>query len=114
MIWLVWAEIKCRVHAALPKRPINPFKSVQQSWYQGLRAYCPNVYTLFEGDKLGRTSVSDMIPKLSTALGLSNRISNTMVKPVTKRILEYEEDFSDSNSSANKKARHSVIKEEET
>ena len=56
----------------------------------------------------------DMLPKLSTALGLSNRISNTMVKPITKRILEYEEDYSDSNSSANKKARHSVIKEEET
>ena len=55
-----------------------------------------------------------MLPKLSTALGLSNRISNTMVKPITKRILEYEEDIIDSNSSTNKKARHSVIKEEET
>ena len=55
-----------------------------------------------------------MLPKLSTALGLSNRISNTMVKPNTKRILEYEEGCSDSNSSANKKARHFVIKEEET
>ena len=52
-------------------------------------------------------------PSKSLALGLSNRISNTMVKPMTKRILEYDEDYSDSNSSANKKARHSVIKEEE-
>ena len=74
----------------------------------------PGIKYYFEGDKLGRTSVLDMLPKLSTALGLSNRISNTMVKPITKRILEYEEDYSDSNSSANKKARHSVIKEEET
>ena len=53
-------------------------------------------------------------PSNSLALGLSNRISNTLVKPITKRILEYEEGYSDSNSSANKKARHSVIKEEET
>ena len=28
------------------KQPINQFKAVQQSWQQGLGAYCPNIYTV--------------------------------------------------------------------
>ena len=34
--WLVWPEIKCMVHVALPKRLINQFKPVQQSRQQAL------------------------------------------------------------------------------
>ena len=34
---------------ALPKWLINYFKPVQQSRLQVLRAYCPNIYTLYEG-----------------------------------------------------------------
>ena len=39
--WLVWTEIKCKVHFAP-----NQFKPVQQSRQQELRAYCPNSYAL--------------------------------------------------------------------
>ena len=34
------------MHVALAKRPKNQFKLVQQSKYQGLRAYCLNIYTV--------------------------------------------------------------------
>ena len=34
--WLVWLEIKYKVHITLPKRPINQFKPVQQSRQQEL------------------------------------------------------------------------------
>jgi hypothetical protein len=44
--WLVWAEIECTVHVSLLKRPTKPFKPVQQSVQQVLRAYCPNIYTV--------------------------------------------------------------------
>ena len=40
--WLVWAEIKCVVHDALPKWLKNRFKLV---WQSLLRAYCPHIYT---------------------------------------------------------------------
>ena len=41
------AKIKCNVHVALPKQPINQFKLYQQSRQKVLRAYCPNIYTAF-------------------------------------------------------------------
>ena len=34
------------VHVALPKRPINQLKLVQQSRQKELRAYCSNIYTV--------------------------------------------------------------------
>ena len=40
------AEIKCTVHIALPKRPINQFKLDQQIRKLRLRPYCPNIYTV--------------------------------------------------------------------
>ena len=30
--------------------PNNQIKTVQQSWQQALRAYCPNIYAVCEGD----------------------------------------------------------------
>ena len=42
--WLIWAEIKCMVHVALPKQPIYQFKPVRKSRQQVLIAYCPNLY----------------------------------------------------------------------
>ena len=39
--WLVWAEIECTVHVALPKWPISKLTIVPQSRQQVLRAYCP-------------------------------------------------------------------------
>ena len=47
--WLVWADIECAVHVALPKWPINNFKLVKQSRQQVPRAYCPNLYTVIKG-----------------------------------------------------------------
>ena len=44
--WLVWAEIECTVHVALPKWPMNQFIPVHQSRQQVLRAYCPNLCTV--------------------------------------------------------------------
>ena len=44
--WLVWIDIKCAVHIALPRWPINQFKPVQQSRHQALKAYCPKIYTV--------------------------------------------------------------------
>ena len=35
---------------ALPKRTINQFKPVQQRKQQILRAYCPNIYTVVQGE----------------------------------------------------------------
>ena len=32
------------------KGPMNQFKPVQQSRQQGIRAYCPNIYTVQTGD----------------------------------------------------------------
>ena len=46
----VWSG---KLHVALPKRPINQFKPVQQSKKQALRAYCPNIYTLLKDGKVG-------------------------------------------------------------
>ena len=43
---LVWTGIECMVLVALPKRPINQFKPVQQSRQKALRAYCPDIYTV--------------------------------------------------------------------
>ena len=43
--WLVWMEIECRVHFALPKRPINLFQPVQKSKRQAIRVYGLNIYT---------------------------------------------------------------------
>ena len=40
----LFAEIRYMVHAALPKRPINQFKPVQQSRQQTVRAYCSKIY----------------------------------------------------------------------
>ena len=40
--------IKCTIYASLPKQPINKFDLVQQSRQQGLRAYFPNIYTVFQ------------------------------------------------------------------
>ena len=34
------------VQVALPKWSIHPFKPVQQSRQQSLRAYCPNIFTV--------------------------------------------------------------------
>ena len=39
--WLVWEEIECTLHVALPQRPKN---LVQQSRQQALRVYCQNIY----------------------------------------------------------------------
>ena len=36
-------------NVALPNRPINQLKPVQQTRQQALRAYCPNVYTVIQG-----------------------------------------------------------------
>ena len=46
--WLVWAEIDCTVNFGLPKQDIKLFKPVQQS---RLRDYCPNIYTVDEGEE---------------------------------------------------------------
>ena len=40
------AEIKCTVHVALPKWPINQFNLVQQSRQHALRAYFSTIYIL--------------------------------------------------------------------
>ena len=41
--WLLWAEIECM----MLKGPIKPFKQVEKSRKQTLRAYCPNMYTIY-------------------------------------------------------------------
>jgi hypothetical protein len=38
------------VCVALSKQPINQFKPVQKSIKKVLRAYCPNIYTVEEGE----------------------------------------------------------------
>ena len=43
---LVWEEIKCTVHMAVSKWPINQFEPFRKSEQQVLRAYCPNIYTV--------------------------------------------------------------------
>ena len=35
--WLVWAETKMTMNAALPKWPVNQYKPVEQSKQQALR-----------------------------------------------------------------------------
>ena len=40
--WLVWAEIDCTMHAALPKLPMIQFEPVQLIRQQALKAYYPN------------------------------------------------------------------------
>ena len=40
------AEIKCTVHVALPKLPINQSKLDQKSRKKVLRHYCANIYTV--------------------------------------------------------------------
>ena len=45
---VVWAEIKCTVHVALPKQPITKLKLDQQFRQQALRPYFPNIiYTVY-------------------------------------------------------------------
>ena len=44
--WLVWAEIECTVHIAMPKRPFDQFWLVQQSREKGQISWCPNIYTV--------------------------------------------------------------------
>ena len=48
-----------------------------------------------------------MIPKLSLTVGIQGKITNHMIKPSTKRMLNLEETVS-----KNKKPKMSVIKEE--
>ena len=48
-VWLVWAGFACTVPLALLKQLINLFKPVLQKQQQKLRAYCPNIYTVFVG-----------------------------------------------------------------
>ena len=43
---MVLTEIKCKLHAALTKWPINQFKAVQQTRLQLLKAYCSNLKTV--------------------------------------------------------------------
>ena len=43
------SSVRYMLHVTLPKWPINPFKPVQQSRQQVLRAYCPNIYTVGQG-----------------------------------------------------------------
>ena len=45
--WLVWADVRCMVHVALPKLAINQLKPVQQRRQQEQKAYCPNIYIDF-------------------------------------------------------------------
>ena len=51
-IWFlpVWSGQKssgqCKRHVALTKRPNNQIKPVQKSKHQGLKTYCPNIYTV--------------------------------------------------------------------
>ena len=45
------AEIKCTVHVALPKRPINRQVWWQQSRQKALRAYCPNIDTVSKSQR---------------------------------------------------------------
>ena len=62
------AEIKCTVHLALPKRPINQFKLDRQNRQQALRAYCSNIYTVTLGaNVLQHESVSLSIVTWSRA-----------------------------------------------
>ena len=67
--WLVWAEVKCSVHVALQKWPINQFKPVKQSKKQELRAYCLNIYFLLTWQVVLRLSPSNFMP--STHLKLT-------------------------------------------
>ena len=39
--WLVWTEIECHVHTALPKWPINQFKPDQQSRQHDAKSLLP-------------------------------------------------------------------------
>ena len=43
------SSVRYMLHGTLPIWPINPFKPVQQSRQQVLRAYCPNIYTVGQG-----------------------------------------------------------------
>ena len=45
---LVRPEIECTLHFALTKQPTNQLKPVQQSRQQALRAYCPNIHTVWQ------------------------------------------------------------------
>ena len=42
--------MECTGHVALSKWSINQFKLVQQSRQQTKRAYCPNIYTVVQGE----------------------------------------------------------------
>ena len=80
----------------------------------GFKIHNPSIRYYFEGDKLGKNSLLEMMPKLSIALGITNRITNNMVKPNRiKRMLEFEESSSDSSlNMLPKKSKMAVIKEE--
>ena len=53
------AEIKCTIHLAMPKRPINQFEMNQQSRQLALRAFCPNIFTVIEGPATDFTNNRD-------------------------------------------------------
>ena len=45
--WLVWTEIQCLVHTALPKRPINQFKTSSEMQTIGANSLLSyNIYTV--------------------------------------------------------------------
>ena len=48
---LVLVEINCTLWVVLPKQPINQSKPVEQGSQQALRAYCPNLYTVFKQER---------------------------------------------------------------
>ena len=50
-------EIKCTMHVALPKRPMNQFNLVPQSRQQVLTAYYSNLYTVHQLEELLRFDV---------------------------------------------------------
>ena len=82
--WLFWAEIKCAVDVALPKRP-NQFKPVIQSRQQTFRAYCPNIYAMLSWANI-------CLAFIFRVKMMSNR-HWTLGKFSLKIIMEFPDDF---------------------
>ena len=65
------AEIKCTVHVALPKRPINYFEIHLTETTPGteLRAYCSNIYAMAGAVSVGWISNMSALRKVVVVSG---------------------------------------------
>ena len=78
-LWYIWflpdlSVLKSGVRwvlGALPKQTINQFEPVQQSIQQGLRSYCPNIYSVVSSEwRKDVLFISGKVPVIKSCDGL--------------------------------------------